>query len=299
MRANMKKEYTGTVYLGVVGPELELGLARESIERIARREGDSKFIWARGTKGIETRGLHFKKFLESHHDFLFMIDGDMSFPQDILERLRGHKLPYVSGIYMRRQFDPIAPIWYKPFRSWPLEVYLDFPDLEEGKLLELGGSGWGCVLIHREVIEAVQGILHGEELIAEHPMDVWPYDLQAIMRAIRSIRTIVDTTPSQDILIPALEKHLETLESQIRPLRVDKSHVGSDLRFPFYARVAGYKLMGDPFAECGHFINYPLAFSDFMNVDKEIRDKMCTETGKMVRKAKRDMKQRIEEVTNG
>jgi hypothetical protein len=94
-------------------------------------------------------------------------------------------------------------------------------------------------------------------------MDIYPYQLGEIIGAVRSLRLLVDNPPPAANLLPALAAHTKTLEEQIRPLRVDKSIIGSDIRFPFFARAAGYKLHGDPDAVCGHNILYPMSPKDY------------------------------------
>ena len=160
------RQYEGSVYIGVVGPEVIPTLEMISIMNIQRREGDTIPNFHIGTKGYQARQWHVNKFMESEHDFILLLDHDMRFAEDTLERLRSHKLPYVSGLYMRRRFAPIMPVWYRPFDGrWPMRPWLDVP--ERGRLHELGASGWGCILIHREVIEKTREILHGEDEIIE------------------------------------------------------------------------------------------------------------------------------------
>lgn len=256
------KEYTGTAYIGVVGPELDYAICRDSIEMLSLRHGDSAPVFARGTKGYESRQTHLNKFIESKHDFLLLLDADMVFAADTLERLRSHRLPYVSGLYMRRDYNPIAPIWYKPFTGqWPIEPW--FAAIEKGKLHKIGASGWGCILVHREVVLAVRALLYGEWEVLEDDMDIWPYDLTQVMGAINGLRALVDGKPVMSTLMPALEAHTATLQRQIRPLRADRDQIGSDLRFPFFALQAGYQLMGDPDVRPSHMLNYPLNPNDY------------------------------------
>lgn len=256
------REYTGTCYIGVSGSEIASVESMKSIERIQRRNGDGDIKQTLATKGYESRQEHINKFLDTHHDFLLFLDADMIFPAFTLERLRSHKLPYVSGIYTRRQFAPMALIWFRPFTGkFPYMPWVGMP--ERGKLHKLGASGWGCILVHREVILAVRDLLQGEWEVIEDDMDVWPYDLGEIMRAIQAMRLLVDSPPPLPNLIPALDKHTKTLEEQIRPLRAVKDIIGSDLRFPFFAYQAGYQLWGDPEVACGHNILYPLSPKDY------------------------------------
>ena len=230
-----QKEYEGSCYIGVVGPDSIPILAATSIIQIERNEDDGVPQFIAATKGYVARQSIINNFLQSEHDFCLLLDHDMTFPADTLQKLRSHKLPFVSGYYMRRQFAPLYSVWFEPFSGeWPHKPFLREP--ERNKLHELGASGWGCMLVHREVIEETRKILKGEWDVIEDDMDVWPYDLAAVMRG----------------------------EEQIRPLRGDKSDVvGSDIRFPFYAKAAGYTLYGDPEVRPAHITQYQLSPDDF------------------------------------
>jgi len=251
--------YSGTAYLGVVGPEQDFAAAWKSIANIKKRPHDAGPFFFNGTKGYELRQLHINKFLESDHDWLLLLDHDMTFPSDTLERLRSHGKSFVSGLYMRRQIAPMAPIWYyhNPDNEWPNHPYATVP--ERGKLHQIAASGWGCMLVHRQVIEDTRPILKGEPEVIEDDMDIWPYDL--------------------DTVFEALDRgDIDTLRQELRPLTGQKSTVqGSDLRFPFYARQAGHQLWGDPDVRCGHLLFYPLSPDDFERADpdylSELRDK--------------------------
>lgn len=257
------KQYTGSVYIGVVGGETEIGECRDSIEMLARRPGDSRPEFSRGTKGYEARQLHLRRWYEdAQHPFLLLLDHDMLFPDDTLERLRAHARPYVSGYYMRRRYQPIAPVWFKPWSGhWPFEPWSADP--ERGRLHPLGASGWGCLLIHRDVVTAVRAVLKGEWEVIEDDMDVWPYDLAAVLAAIRGLRSLTTEKIGWSTLRPALEAHVAVLEREIRPLRGAHSVVGSDIRFPFYALAAGFQLWGDPDVRPAHVLNYPLSPDDY------------------------------------
>lgn len=227
-------DYEGTCYIGVVGPDTIPNLAVISIMNMQRREGDASPSLIAATKGYEARQQHIDRFMDSEHDFILLLDHDMIFEPDTLEKLRSHKMPYVSGYYMRRRYAPIYSVWYEPFRQWPMRPYLADPPTDE--LVPLGASGWGCILLHREVIQKTrERVLCGEPDVIEDDMDVWPYDLAKIMRG----------------------------EERIRPLRGIKSPIGSDIRYPFYAYHAGYQLYGDASVRPRHIANYPITADDF------------------------------------
>ena len=285
----MEKKYSGTVYIGVAGGDLEYATCRDSIEGILRRPGDTGPHYHRATKGYEARQAHINRWInQTHHEYALFLDQDMVFRPDTLERLRSHGLPFVSGLYMRRTFSPMWPVWYRPGTAWPLEPWIGEP--ERNQLHELGASGWGCMLMHRDVVIATRQILKNERDIIEDDMDVWPYDLQAIMRALAGLREIADTEPKPSVTFPALRAHLETLEAEIRPLRADSEVVGSDIRFPFYARAAGYKLWGDPEVRPGHVLDYPLTPDDYAGMAPAQQDDHRKKMRALVSKDRRRLK---------
>ena len=72
---NKAKTKDGTCYIGVAGPENDIGECRDSIEQIVTRPGD-KLWFGRGTKGYEVRQTHFNRFIDSDHEWLLMLDHD-------------------------------------------------------------------------------------------------------------------------------------------------------------------------------------------------------------------------------
>jgi len=291
-----KKEYTGTVYVGVVGGDTESGECRDSIEKIYLRPGDEGPIFYRATKGYEARQLHLNNWIEKTvHPFMLLLDHDMVFPVDVLERLRAHKLPFVSGYYLRRRYAPLAPVWFKlpPKYAWPMEPWLDEP--ERGKLHPLGASGWGCMLLHRDVVMATKPLLKGEQEILEDDLDVWPYDLPAVLEAMRGLRWLADTeAESPATLQKAVTPFVEILEREIRPLRGRKDIVGSDIRYPFYAREAGHILMGDPDCRCKHMLDYPLSPDDFSDMPPDARENIYKEMHQKIGVLRRDQREVLE-----
>jgi hypothetical protein len=257
-------DYEGTCYIGIVGGDHEIPECRDSIHNLKLRPGDSSVYFQRGTKGYENRERHIRRFLESEHDFIFLMDHDQTFPADALERLRSHKLPYVSGYYMRRMINPIAPVWFEEFDGkWPMTPWTREP--ERGKLHKLGASGWGCILIHRAVFEAVAEVLKGESFVLEDDMDIWPYNLERIMATINRLDALASSAWDLGDLKAGVYDVINVLREEIRPLRCIKNTVGSDIRFPFFAAAAGFDLYGDPDVRCGHAVSYFVSPDDYSN----------------------------------
>ncbi len=244
----MKKTYTGSAYIGVVGPDTIPVHSVLSIMNLQRRDGDSIPRFKMATKGYEARQLHINEFLSSEHDYILLLDHDMIFEADTLERLRSHGLPYVSGLYMRRRFAPMFSVWFEPFDGqWPLMPFTDDP--ERGRLHELGASGWGCMLMHRAMIEAVRPSLCGEHEVIEDDMDTWP-----------------DGTP----------------------LRGTKDPVGSDIRYPLLCKRAGFTLWGDPDVRPKHIVSYPLSPDDYSGTPESIRREWSNHLREQVQKARQE-----------
>jgi hypothetical protein len=80
--------------------------------------------------------------------------------------------------------------------------------------------------------DGMKPLLRGRRWILEHDMAVEPYDLGKVLAG----------------------------EEQLVPLRGDFDTVmGSDLRFCYYLRKAGFTLWGDADVDCKHYISYGIA----------------------------------------
>lgn len=288
-----EKKYEGTCFIGVAGAERYHVNAWRSIINIQRRAGDAAPLFGTGTKGYEVRQAHVNKFIESGHDWLLMLDHDMIYPADTLEKLRSHGLPYVSGLYMRRQYSPMAPIWFAPNPDlvWPYEPWND--KIEKDKLYKIGASGWGCILIHREVVMAVRDLLHYEWEVIEDDMDIWPYDLRQILEAVKWLKLLADR-PLTPGLRQYVKKYVDILANEIRPLRGSKeAPIGSDIRFPYFAQAAGYQLWGDSSVRCNHVLDYPLSPDDYDGQADEFHQEFRADIQKKVTDARRAWRKHI------
>ena len=254
-----EKKYYGSCYVGVVGGEAENGPCRDTIEAIITRKSDIGPLFIRATKGYEARQMHLNNWYDgTKKAFMLLLDHDMKFPAFTLEQLRSHRLPFVSGLYMRRRIAPIAPVWYDDGQPGVMPLSPLTAIVEANTLYRIGASGWGCMLIHRDVITATKKILKGEDEIIEDDMDLWPYNLTKVMKAINTLKY-----PTPKITEKMVAHAINTLAEEIRPLRGVKDTVGSDLRYPFYAKAAGFQLWGDSGVSCGHDMNYAVTGHDY------------------------------------
>lgn len=258
-----EKKYYGSCYIAVVGSENEPGACRDSIQAIIKQKRDAGPFFNRGTKGYESRQAHLNNwYTKTKHPFMLMLDHDMVFPADTLARLRAHRKPFVSGFYMRRTVNPVLPVWYEQSKAGVMPMKPMTAALEKNKTYPIGASGWGCILIHRDVVKATRKLLKDEPDIIEDDMDIYPYDLKKLMKA---RQYIVDTSKG----VPMDEKKvrfvLETFANEIRPLRGVQDTVGSDIRYPFFAQLAGFPLMGDTGVMCHHETSYHVGIDDWLN----------------------------------
>ena len=94
-------------------------------------------------------------------DYVFWLDSDMVFRPDTLVRMldtmQKHNLDMLTGLYFRR-VPPYSPVLFdklemrtKTVLDW--SEYKSIPD----ELFEVGGCGFGCVLVSTEVLISIQG----------------------------------------------------------------------------------------------------------------------------------------------
>jgi len=81
---------------------------------------------------------------------LLMIDQDIVFPQDLVERLVSRNLPLVSALYLYRDRERTLPLMFN-FGPDGTEVVAEW---WPGQLVPCDAAGAGAVLIANEVLEA-------------------------------------------------------------------------------------------------------------------------------------------------
>lgn len=99
------------------------------------------------------------KAIQSEADFVLWLDSDMVFEPDLLERMfadmEEHDLDILTGLYFRR-VPPYSPVLFDRLEmqrgvcEW--SNFKSIPD----ELFEVGGCGFGCVLMKTDVFIDVQ-----------------------------------------------------------------------------------------------------------------------------------------------
>jgi len=135
--------------------------ALDSAYKIVRRPDDGFAVeWRQ--RGDVAREMFVDTLLQDDtYQALLMLDGDQRNPPNILEKLRVHLeaggLDMVCAHYYRRDTKNVQSLCYElGDGNWPYMPYLDPPT---SGLHEIAVTGFGCVLIHRRVFEAVKATL--------------------------------------------------------------------------------------------------------------------------------------------
>lgn len=131
------------------------------------RDGDILIEPEEFTRGDITRMSLCDHFLENReYDAILLLDLDMVHPKNLLEGLREHDVDMVTAHYWKRK-TPMESI-IGTGDKWPyLPLKEPFPT---SGLMEVSTTGFGAVLIKREVIQGVSGLIPK----GEHPMAIGP-----------------------------------------------------------------------------------------------------------------------------
>lgn len=107
-------------------------------------------------------------FLQSDNNTLFMVDDDMVFPADALERLRSNEdnWPYdiVMALCTTRGVPPMPVILRElpeqpdPPQCWEGEHFERVFEWEDGEVIEVGSVGLAFTLIRRPVLAAMRNL---------------------------------------------------------------------------------------------------------------------------------------------
>lgn len=107
-----------------------------------------------------------KQAIKMEADYMLWLDSDMVFESDVLERLMARmeenpEIDFISGLYFRR-VPPFSPVLFKKieFHHGVSCEWEEFDQIPED-VFEVGGVGFGCVLMKTEIIFDILG-KHGQ-----------------------------------------------------------------------------------------------------------------------------------------
>ena len=115
---------------------------------------DTFYDWEISTYLALARNKLVARALEAEVDWIFFVDDDQGFSPDVLTRLLAHEQPIVSGLYLNRN-QPFFPIAFSDRNEDGTYNPIDLTSLPRDGLLQVQAVGAGCLLIRREVLEAI------------------------------------------------------------------------------------------------------------------------------------------------
>lgn len=170
-----------------------------------------------------------RAFLRGDADALLFLDADMTFPEDVAERLVRTRKPVVTGRYHMRK-PPFHAAVYVKHRT--IDDPMAYAPVHFGRgVFEIERAGAGCLLIQRDVLEG----------IARKQTTAWAHawqDVQALSPYVRSF-------------LPP-EPNVQWFRYQHAPTPPYDMSVSEDFWFCQQAREAGYAIWCDWDCECGH-----------------------------------------------
>lgn len=109
------------------------------------------FQYFYGYRIDQIRNLIADWMVKGEWDYLFSVDSDIAFPPHTLKRLISHNRDMVTGVYRQRKPDQhIIEVYTGTGHNVPWSALQ-----EAGDLVEVGGCGFGCVLVKRHVFQNV------------------------------------------------------------------------------------------------------------------------------------------------
>ena len=114
---------------------------------------ETTFQYFYGYRIDQIRNLIADWMVNNDFDYLFSVDSDIAFPPDTLTRFLEHDRDMVTGVYRQRKPEQIVEIYNGVGQNISWESLKQAG--EDQKLVEVGGCGFGCVLIKKQVFTAI------------------------------------------------------------------------------------------------------------------------------------------------
>jgi len=105
--------------------------------------------------GLErARNIAVKNFLLTKYDYLFFLDTDIILTKSTIINLIADDKEVIGGVYIHK--FPNQPCALSYDGKWKLRKYMDLLRSSKDGLVEVDGTGAGCLLIHKSVFEKVK-----------------------------------------------------------------------------------------------------------------------------------------------
>ena len=143
--------------------------------------GECKLAMKSGSLIYTSRNSLAMMAIQMDADFVFWLDSDMVFKSDTLVRmmdtLKKNDLDILTGLYFRR-VPPYSPVLFdKLEQNGEITEFSEFNKIPD-ELFEVGGCGFGCVLVKADLLREVQ-INYGTTFL---PMKSYGEDLACCKR---------------------------------------------------------------------------------------------------------------------
>ena len=148
-----------------------------------------------------------QRMLSGDYDYLFTVEHDMIIPEDALVKMLAMDADVIYGLYLLRHFKPVLNALRSVNSRWPDASLTMFPEIVKKARaqgwIEVSGSGFGCTLIRRKVLEKLD--MRRSE-IGGHPSPDMPFAADCMRNGFKQIcRFDVicgHIKPDGDVLIP-------------------------------------------------------------------------------------------------
>ena len=125
-----------------------------------KKVGDCSIAFQMGSLIYTSRNDLGRIAIQSGSDYVLWLDSDMVFEPDTLERMlkkmQENELDFLTGVYYRRTI-PYSPVLFKDLKYADNKAtWSEYKKLPENALIEVGGCGFGLVLMSTEMLMSVQ-----------------------------------------------------------------------------------------------------------------------------------------------
>lgn len=105
----------------------------------------------------KARNLLVDEFLASECEWFLSVDTDIILPACVVSRMLVRHKPFLGALIYVNDNPPFPQIYRKiaDFGLGSFGTMLVHQDFEPGELVEADGTGAGCLMVHREVFEAI------------------------------------------------------------------------------------------------------------------------------------------------
>lgn len=123
-----------------------------------KKEGECAIAFQMGSLIYMARNELAMKAIHMGADYILWLDSDMVFEPDLMTRLfeslKANDADFVSGLYFKR-FPPYEPVVYSKFDIVDDEIIAEKMTEVPKTVTEVGGVGFGCVLMSTALALAV------------------------------------------------------------------------------------------------------------------------------------------------